>query len=359
MGPVLIVTDRDVVRLGLAEGVQRSLEAAGYHPDVFADVAGEPDLQVVDRAAAAVRTKPYRAVVGVGGGSAMDVAKLAAALATNPGSASDIIGFNRLAEPCLPMVLIPTTAGTGAEASRNAMVMAEGRKAFVGSPFLVPDAAILDPQLTVTLPASVTGATGLDALSHALECYLSTLANPFTSTASLMAMRLIARFLPTAYRQGGNLDARRAMLFAAYLGGLALNASAVLGHSMAYTVANRTHLPHGVTCAMALPYCVAYCLPGASQRIAAAAAEISHGQETQPEWLVRWLGGLNAELQIPASLMQVGIERRELQSMVDELLHHYPRPNNPVPLERGRLLVLYEYFHAGDLEGCLKAVAAG
>lgn len=348
-GPVLIVTDSQIMRLGLLNSTIDALTRAGYEVDIFSEITGEPNINMAEQAVAAVRSRPYRAVVGLGGGSTMDMAKVAAAMATNTGQVEDIIGVDRIREPALPFVLIPTTAGTGAEASRNAMVIREGRKAFIGSPYLVANAAILDATLTVALPPSVTAATGLDALSHAIESYLSTTSTPYSATASLAAIRLIAQWLPVVYCDGHNLEGRRAMLFAALLGGLALNGGAILGHSLAYTIANRTGLPHGVTCAMSLPYCVTYNMPGSKDRLEAVAAELGL-TDRRPDRVVHWLAELNRQLDIPGSLREVGLKEEQIPEMVDEVLRVYPRPNNPVPLLRDRLTELYHHFYMGTLD---------
>lgn len=354
-GPVLFVTDQQIRRLGLQEDAVDSLKHSGYKVDIFSEISGEPDIDIAERVVATVRARSYQAVVGFGGGSAMDMAKVAAAMATNPGDVADIIGVDRVRERALPFVLIPTTAGTGAEASRVAMVTRQGRKAFIGSPHLVADAAILDATLSVSLPPPVTASTGLDALSHALEAYLSSNATPISATASLAAIRLIRRWLPVVYEDGRHLEGRRAMLFAAFLGGLALNGGAILGHSLAYTIANRTGLAHGLTCAMSLPYCIAYNMSAAKDRLTAVAAEVGLNEQ-QPEAVVLWLADLIGRFGIPGSLREIGLREEQIPEMVDELLRYYPRPNNPVPLDSEPLTQLYKYFYVGALKDYLMRV---
>ncbi len=351
-GRVLMVADRDVVRLELSEVPKASLTANGFEVDTFSDVVGEPELTVVQSLIERVRAAPYTAVVGLGGGSAMDMAKLAAALATNAGEVGDFIGAVRFERVPLPLVLLPTTAGTGAEATRVSMLSVGGQKAIIVSPQLVPAAAVLDPNLTLSLPPSVTASTGIDALSHALEALMSKNSTPFTDAAALSAVSVIARWLPVAYQEPSNLEARRAMLFAAYQAGLSLNAGVVLGHSVAYTIANRAGLPHGVTCAVALPYCAAYnarAVNGQMERVAELLPQGARAENASD--VVHWLASLNEALGIPASLQEVGVERRDLPAMVDECLSRYPRPNNPVPVEREGLLELYEHLFAGDIGG--------
>lgn len=346
-GHVLLIVDRLLAELGAGDAAAASVAAAGLEPVIYADVDGEPDLAAVERAVDAARAALYAAVVGVGGGSALDTAKLAAALAANPGPVAGYVGGGRALERTpLPLALVPTTAGTGAEASRNAIVTDNGRKLVVSSPLLAPAVALLDPLLTVTCPPAVTAASGLDALAHAVEAAFSTWATPFTTTHALSAIRLLARWLPDAVANGADLPARRATLYAAHLAGLSLNASALLGHTLAYTIARRTHLPHGVTTAMALPYCVAYnaaAAPRQAQLVAEAAG-------TDAATLAARLQQLAVDLGVPASLAAVGIDERELPDLVEECLVLYPRPNNPRPFDRRALLELARAFHAGELQ---------
>jgi alcohol dehydrogenase class IV len=349
-GRVAVISDADVRSLGLTSGVRASLEAGGYAPDEYGEIRGEPDEESAERLIAWTRSRSAVAVVGVGGGSAMDLAKLAAAMATNPGRAREYVGAGKVRVTPLPLVLVPTTAGTGSEATRNTILSVDGYKAVISSPLLEPLCAVLDPLLTVGLPPKVTSSTGLDALTHAIEPFLSIFASPFTDQVGLVAMQLLAEALPNAYRDGTDLDARRSMLLGAYLAGLALNASTLLGHSIAYTIANRTHLPHGVTCAMALPYCVAYNAQAAPARTARISRTVTGREGASAEDLVVWAAAMNRQLGIPESLEAVGLRHSDVSPMAEECLDRYPRPNNPEPLERSRLTRLYEYLLTGDIE---------
>lgn len=351
-GPVLVAADAVLARLGVVEAVAATLAGAGYDAVPYTEIAGEPDLAGADRIVEAVRAEPYVAVVGIGGGSAMDLAKLAAGLATNEGPVEDYLRARRAVERrALPFALVPTTAGTGAEASKNTIVTHEGRKFVVGTPLLSPTLALLDPLLTVSCPATTTAASGMDALAHAVEASLSTWATPVTTLNALAAVSTIARWLPAAVEDGSSLPARRAMLYAAYFAGLSINASTLLGHSIAYTIATRTHLPHGVTTAMALPYCIAYDAPAAPEQVRLLARTAGVEESS----FATWLHELAGELGMPASLADVGIAEGDLPEMVDDVIAKYPRPNNPAPFERDRLLALYRHFLEGDLAGALGA----
>lgn len=350
-GPVLLVADSALIQLGVAGRVENLLAYAGFPTTVHGQIAGEPDLASAEAVVEAVRDESYGAVIGLGGGSALDPAKLAAGLATNEGSVLEYLRGRQLERPSLVMALIPTTAGTGAEASKNTIVTHEDRKFVVGSHLLCPTLAVLDPKLTLSCPAGVTAASGMDALAHAVEATLSLWATPFTTMNALGATRVLARWLPVVHEDGTNLQARRAMLYAAHLAGLAINASTLLGHSLAYTIATRAHLPHGVTTAMALPYCVAYCAPGAAQQVAMLESEVG----AAPASLALRLRDLSVQVGMPRSLREVGIDEAQLEGMVDQCLHTYPRPNNPVPFDAGGLLRLCRHFLDGDLEGALKS----
>ena len=338
--PALLVTDAVVDKLGLARDVAAGLTGAGCEVHRYADIPGEPSVEVADRAAAVARRISPALVVGVGGGSVMDVAKLSAALVRNPGSALDythVVG-RRFTEAAIPTILVPTTAGTGAEASQNAVVTTGTRKAFANNhPQLLAAGAILDPALTHSLPATVTAHTGLDALSHCMEGMLSTNATALTDQVAVRGIGLIFAALRPACGPNPRPEVRAQMLLAAYLGGLTLNAGMVLGHSIAYTIANRLHLPHGLSCAMALPYTLAYNREAARDRLAG----LSGAAGLDGQDIVAAVGRLCRDVGIPDSLRSLGLERDRIRELVDECLEQYPRPNNPLPLARDVLVSLY------------------
>jgi alcohol dehydrogenase class IV len=354
---VLLVADHEVTKLGLIDAIKGPLVAGGFEAAVFDAIVGEPLLETALDLTDFARGQAFGAVVGVGGGSAMDMAKLAAALITNTGGVKDYLGAVTFPKAPLPLALVPTTAGTGAEATSVSMLSIEGRKSIVVSPQLIPQAAVLDPSLTLSLPPQVTAATGLDALSHACEAYMSIRANPFTDGHALTAAGIIARWLKTAYEDGANMEARRAMIFAAYLGGLCLNAGVVVGHSVAYTISNRTRTPHGISCTMALPYTILLNRQVKPERLKALAEVALKSPGATAEDLALWIDDLNACLGMPRSLKEIGIEAAGLDEMVEECLTRYPRPTNPVALSRERLKPLYEAMHAGDVRGFAQTVS--
>ena len=343
---ILLVIDADVARLGVATPAQAALAEVGT-VEVWSPPPGEPTLATARELTAHARSLRPNIVVGLGGGTALDLAKIAAAAVTNDGPTDGFIGVNAIANDPVPMVLIPTTSGTGSEVTGVCLLNADGRKAVVNSPRLIPLAAILDPLLTVSLPKSQTAATGLDALSHALESLLSTRATALTVGAANGATDLIASYLEPAYLDGNDVAARRALLYGAHLAGLALNAGVVIGHSIAYTIANRVNLAHGVTSALALPFCLRYNAAPGSRRLAGAIDRMR--AEGDIDTLSLALRALASRIGIPQSLRDVGIKRSDIPRMVTECMESYPRPNNPVRIEQRELTDLYEHLYDGDV----------
>lgn len=349
-GRALLVTDAVVDRLRLAADVADGLLAAGFELHRYAEIPGEPSVEVADAAAALARRISPTLVVGVGGGSVLDVAKLSAALARNPGSVLDYTQFGgkRFAEAAVPTILVPTTAGTGAETSQNAVVISGTRKASATNhPQLLATGIILDPVLTHSLPPPVTAHTGLDALSHCMEGTLSTNASALTDLMAAHGTALIFGALRPAFASAGggspDPEARARMLLAAYMGGLALNAGMVLGHSIANTLSNRLHLPHGLSCALALPYTLAYNRAAAPDRLGA----LARAAGVEGHDVVAHVGRLCRDVGIPEAVRSLGLERDRLPELVDECVQQYPRPTNPRPFEREPLLSLYAAMWEG------------
>lgn len=355
-GEVLLVGDRAVLELGLAGAATGALLAAGFSVQQCPAIDGEPTPEMVR---ALLPTEPHgrvAAVVAVGGGSALDAAKLLALACANDIDLSAGLTPDADVRPGPLMLAVPTTAGTGAEATAVAMLWHQGSKRMFVHPHLVPRIAVLDPDLLSQLPPAVTAAGGLDAISHAVESLLSTFRTPLSEQAAKAALQLLGGSVQQAYASGAP-QARYGTLLGAYQAGLALNASVVLGHSLAYVIAARAKLPHGVSCAMALPYCLAHARPAREREIAEIAQILCDDRDATAEDLLRWLLDANAEMGIPASLAALGIEADALAEMASECVQRYPRPNHPVPIEAEDLERLLESFHAGDALGAWNAAA--
>ncbi|MDQ2637434.1 MAG: iron-containing alcohol dehydrogenase, partial [Actinomycetota bacterium] len=342
---------------GLTSGVVTGRIEAGFEPLVFAEVAGEPDVPLLLRAVSLVRgmgTPQVVGVVGVGGGSALDTAKITAYCSAT-GVAPEELGGPLRATPAFPtLILVPTTVGTGAEATRVAMFSLNGAKRAVLSPQFVPDVAILDGDLVADLPAAVVAATALDALSHALESMMSTTCNHLTWRFSVDAARIIFDQLRPAC--AGDREARAELQYASFLAGVSLNAGVVLGHSMSYVLAGRHHLAHGVGCALALPYCLAYNqnLP-AHIGLQMAEAVLRRSGSTMRE-LAEAVQQITADVGLPTDLGALDVQPGDAEALAVAVARDYPRPTNPIELIEPRLEELFRHLSRGDLSGAWTAM---
>jgi alcohol dehydrogenase class IV len=322
---VLIVTDPGVMKAGLCQIVQEVLNKASISAEVFDKVEPEPPVRVVEACIAAVKGDHYDLIVGLGGGSALDVAKGAATIAGHGGKVVDYVGMDAIPGPGLPKILIPTTAGTGSEATRVFVMTdeADNTKKVVFSDFLMSDVAILDPMLTLSMPAAVTADTGFDALVHAIESYVSVNTTPFAEILALESMSLIAHNLPMACAKGSHLMARYNMLLAANLAGSAFT-SGGLGavHGLAYVLGTQYHMPHGRSNAIMLPHIMAFNRTGNLKKfaeIAGAMGEVTEGLSLHEasEKSVEAVKKLLTTVGISFHLSDYGIPREDLPILVE------------------------------------------
>lgn len=347
-GVVPLVADAAVLALGLADATVQSLADAGFTLDVRPGVEAEPSPETIRALIGDNPGHAVAAVAAVGGGSALDAAKLVSLAHTNELDLTAGLTVTDGVEPGPPILAIPTTAGTGAEATAVAMLWHEGAKRMFVHGYLVPRVVVLDPDLLASLPPAVTGSSGLDAISHAVESLLSTFRTPLSEAAGKSALKLLAGSVPEAYASG-TPESRHDTLVGAYSSGLALNASVVLGHSLAYVISGRAGLPHGVACAMALPYCLAHARPAREQAIEEMAGIVCDREDGGA--LVSWLLAANEAMEIAPSLAAVGIGADAIEDMAAECAERYPRPNHPVPITEEGLQRLLVDFHAGDALG--------
>lgn len=352
----LVVIDPGLQRAGLGVKITGPLDEAGLAFAVFDKVDPEPGLRLADQAAETARTQACDCAVGVGGGSAMDIAKAAAILLTNGGKAVDYLGLGKIRKPGVPKIMVPTSAGTGAEVTFTAVFINEetGSKGGMNGDPLYPDAAILDPELTLSLPPAVTAATGLDALTHALEAYTSIQAHPVSEMYSLEAIDLICTNIRTAFADGRNLEARSNMLLASLLGGKALAMAGVgLVHAMAYPLGGMFGIPHGLANAVLLPYVTEYNLIGNIRKHANLANFFGFDVAGMPPrdaagLTVEGLFQLNFDLEIPASLAKLNIPEEKIPEMADiALTVARPVENNPRRPTREDIIGIYEYAMQG------------
>jgi len=351
---VLFVCDAQLVARGLITGVQESVERTGHGVDLYAGVTGEPSDQSLADAASFASTAGvgrYGMVVGVGGGSALDTAKLVSALLATKEPLQQLIARRTSGPAASTLMLVPTTAGTGAEVSPNAVLSVGDRKVVISGPALYAAIAVLDPLLTMSMPRGATVASGIDALCHCVETLMSTWATPMTALRSLEGARLMATSLPTVFNNPGDLPGRRAALYGSHIAGLSLSASTLLGHSLAYCVSTRTHLPHGIATGLSLCYCIAYNRAAARDRLAIL-EEVLNVPDTE---LIAWIWEFVRSLGIPTSLEEVGISQDDIPGMVRDTLEKYPRPNNPRELNEQDVSLLFQFALTGDIGGYLEA----
>jgi len=286
------------------------VHAERLHPNAQIDdtTRNEPTVIHFRLLLEAARVCQPDAVIGLGGGSVLDVAKLVAALSNSAQPLDEAFGSGNLKPRTLPLICIPTTAGTGSEVSPNSILLdeeAQMKKAVI-SPYLVPDAAFIDPALMLTVPPRVTAATGLDALTHCIEAFANNFAHPLVDTWALDGIRHIAAHLVTAVREPGNLDARTHLALGSLYGGLCLgpvNTAAV--HALSYPLGSRHHIAHGHANAILLPHVLRFNLPAAPDRYAAVAIALGAAQQTTPEATA--LAGIDLLWQLIA---ETGLEMR-------------------------------------------------
>jgi alcohol dehydrogenase class IV len=255
---VMLVTDPGLMRTGIVARARESLEAAGVAVDLFSDVEADPPEGVILAAVERAKAATVAGIVGLGGGSSLDVAKLVALLTPGRETLRDVYGVGKAQGPRLPLILAPTTAGTGSEVTPISIVTTgASEKMGVVSPVLLPDVALLDPELTLGLPPAITAATGVDAMVHAIEAYASASPNnnPVSRLLATQALTLMGRSLLKAVRDGADMDARSDMLLGSMLAGQAFANSPVAAvHALAYPLGGHFHIPHGLSNALVLPH---------------------------------------------------------------------------------------------------------
>lgn len=322
----LIVTDVNLEKIGLLAEVKASLEAAGVGYAIYDKVVMEPVVEYVEDGLRALRDAGADVVVAVGGGSPIDTGKAVAAMARNPGRISEYMGAGKLGKPSVPLIAIPTTAGTGSEVTPFTIITdpATDVKMLIASPHLIPSAALVDPLMTMKMPRGITAATGLDALTHAIEAYVSVKAQPLTDTFALSAIRLISANLRRAYTQPDDLEARSSVLMGALQAGLAFaNSSVALVHGMARPIGAYFHVAHGISNAVLLPTVIEWSVPGNPRRyadIAEAMGEQTKGltAEEAAAKTVDAVRRLNADLQIP-TLRGLKIDEAKFDAVVAKM----------------------------------------
>lgn len=348
----LLITDNFLFTSGAVSPVIDSLNSCGIEFEVYSGVNSEPTLAHVNECAALLnKGERFGAVIGCGGGSPIDVAKAVSAVSANPGHMRDFMGQGKIPNPGLPIVAVPTTAGTGSEATLFTIITDTEKdvKMLIGSPWLMPSIAIVDPALTMKMPKHITAATGIDALTHAIEAYVSRKAQPMSDIAAREAIRLISRYLPIAFEEPGNEEARANTLFGALLGGIAFsNASVALVHGMSRPVGALFHVPHGVSNAALLGEVTEFSLSGNYGRYAEVArlmgvAASTSDKETAEAGAAK-IRELIARLEIPG-LEKLGLSREKLDpvvsKMAEDAIASGSPGNNPRLASKEEIVELY------------------
>lgn len=345
----LIVTDAGFLRTGLLDPVIASLREARLQVEIFSEVLADPPEAVVLQAASAARAAGIDLVIGIGGGSSMDVAKLIAVLAGGSQELKTMYGIGNVEGRALPLVQVPTTAGTGSEVTPISIVTTGATtKMGVVSPHLFADLAVLDAELTLDLPARVTAATGIDAMVHAIEAYTTRhKKNPLSDMLARQALTLLSANLVAACRDGRNLAARQAMLLGAMLAGQAFaNAPCAAVHALAYPIGGIFHVPHGLSNSLVLPHVLrvnaSHAAPLYAELAEIVTPEALGSDEARTEGLIAGMERLALEVGIETRLRQVGIAASDLDRLADDaMLQTRLLSNNPRELTRAEVHAIY------------------
>ncbi len=339
----LLVTDRGLTATGIVDQVVQVLHAAGVEPVVFDGVEPNPTISQVEAGLQAGAGREIRLIVSVGGGSAHDCAKVIALVATNGGEVRDFEGLDRSVHRGLPLICVNTTAGSGADVSRYAVITDPVRslKMIIIDRHLMPRVAVNDPLLTVGMPAAVTMASGLDALTHAIEACVSTLASEVSSLLALRAIALIAADLERAVRNGSDVEAREGMLMGSLLAGMAIDSASVGAvHAMAHQLGAVYDLPHGTCNGILLPLVVEFNLSAAADRYDRVAAAFGNGATGRR--LPALLRSLGDRIGLPRGLAALGVDRARIPELSARAMTDMCMDTNPRPMTEADVSRLFE-----------------
>lgn len=349
----LIITDKMMVSLGYIDQIQNLLKAENIESDYFDETIPEPTSASIEAGVNHVKTHQYDAIIAVGGGSPIDSAKAISILSKFGGEIRDYKFPRQVNEIGLPIIAIPTTAGTGSECTRFTIITDDktSEKMLCAGLGFLPIAAIIDYELTMSLPARTTADTGIDALTHAIEAYVSKKASPYSDAQAIAAMKLIGPNLQIAYHEPGNESAREKMMLGSTFAGIAFsNASVALVHGMSRPIGAFFHVPHGLSNAMLLPMITEFSIQAAPERYADCAkamgvAHIDDSHEVANQKLVQALAEINKDLKVP-TLAEFGVDRKYfdevVQTMAEQALASGSPSNNPIIPTIAEMISLYK-----------------
>jgi len=341
----LLVTDKGLAALPLPKELMESVRAAGPEPALFSDIAGNPVESSVTGGVAAYRAHRADGIIGLGGGAALDVAKAIALMAGHPGALFEYEDGRPDARPIdkdVPYwVALPTTAGTGSEVGRSAVISdANHIKRIVFSPKLLARAVFADPELTLALPAKVTAATGMDALTHCIEAYLAKDYHPICDGIALEGLRLAARALPRCIEAPADIQARSDMMMASMMGAIAFQKGLGLVHSCAHALSTVADLHHGFANGVMIDSALRFNLDSSAEKFVRMAQVVGIEDETG-EGFLRWLREIKARIGIPAGLKAAGVDRRELERLSRLAFQDSCHQNNPRPCREDDFRQIY------------------
>ncbi|MDH2914991.1 lactaldehyde reductase [Kosakonia sp. HypNH10] len=348
-GKALIVTDGQLVKLGLLDSLFTALKAHEMPYQLFNGVFPNPTEALVQEGFAAYQQAGCDYLIAFGGGSPIDTAKAIKILTANPGPSTAYSGVGKVKNAGVPLVAINTTAGTAAEMTSNAVIIDSERqvKEVIIDANLIPDIAVDDASVMLAIPAAVTAATGMDALTHAVEAYVSVGAHPLTDANALEAIRLINQWLPTAVAEGGNLEAREQMAYGQYLAGMAFNSAGLgLVHALAHQPGATHNLPHGVCNAILLPIIENFNRPHAVARFARIAQAMGvdtreMSEEEASQQAIAAIRALSAKVGIPSGFSALGVCEADIEGWLDKALADPCAPCNPRSASRDEVRELY------------------
>lgn len=344
----LMVTDQGVVKSGIENKLKDQLEKSEVKVGIFDQVMSDPDIANAEACIEVAKKDPYDLIIGIGGGSSMDIASIASVMVTNTGTVYDYFGINLVKNPGIPTILIPTTAGTGAEVTPNAILTdtKEKLKKAVVSPYILPRVAIIDPLLHLSMPPSVTSSSGIDALTHAIESYTSNNATVLTDLFAKESMIMIGRSLRTAVANGNDLESRYNMAIGSLYSGISLaNAGVTAVHALAYPLGGQFNVAHGIANGLLLPYVMEFNVLGNIQKFAQVAQFLGEKVEhlsllEQAYQAAKAVKAIYRDLKIPQSLTELKVPKEAIPGMakaavnVTRLMGNNPRTMTVQDVER-------------------------
>ena len=353
----LIVTDEVLLKLGVLEGIEQALTQARIQFAIYSGVFTEPTVEFVEEGLEAYKKNGCDFLLAVGGGSAIDTTKAIAVMATNAGSIENYRGANKVREKGAPLIAVPTTAGTGSEVTQFTIITDTKRdiKMLIASPFLIPQKAIVDPLLTLSMPRGLTAATGIDALTHAIEAYVSVKAQPMSDIFALSAIELISGNLRQAWSNGNNREAREKTMLGALQAGIAFsNSSVALVHGMSRPIGAYFHVAHGVSNAALLSVVTEFSLIGDPERYARIARAMGENVEgltalEAAELAAEAIARLIEDIEIP-SLEELGVDEEKLDKlalqMAEDAIASGSPANNPRQATKEEIVELYKLAYS-------------